>query len=457
MNKDVLLAKSHFPTYCKYIYPKYIFSNHLIEIMRALTDIENGNLDRLVLNLPPRSGKSLTVSTLYPSWFLTKNPDKRIIFATYESNFASSFGSKVRDNIVEHSEFGIKINNRVKRKDEFEIKNHLGGYKSSGVGSSITGRGADVAIIDDPIKNSEEAKSSTIKEKIIDWYESTLLTRLEPEGAVILIQTRWAIDDLTGFILENEKDEWKVLNYPALKENGESFFPERFSTEQYLRIKKSLSNYWWNALYMNNPINDGGVFFKPENIKIMQHIPVRIVKRCRAWDIATYEKFNARKSNYTVGTLMYLLNNNQVYIDNIIRFRGNVGEVEARMKSIMESDGYDVTQVIEQQPGSAGITLKSHWHSIFKRFPLQWVYSNKDKASRALPFSSAIEMGEVSMKPAPWNDILISELRGFNPNNDNFDDVVDSSSLAFNYLNKTRKGIDMNTFRSVNGIFKRIL
>ena len=453
MDKEVLLAKSHFPSYCKYIYPKYIYADHLIEIMKALTDIEQGKLDRLILNLPPRSGKSLTVSTLFPSWFLTKQPDKRIIFATYESNFAASFGSKVRDNIALHPELGINIDNKSSRKDEFEIKGKLGGYKSSGVGSSITGRGADVAIVDDPLKNSEEAKSSVIKEKIDDWYESTLLTRLEPDGAIILIQTRWAIDDLTGYLLENEPDEWKVLNYPALTPKGESFFPERFTTEQYLRIKKSMSDYWWNALYMNNPIPDGGMFFRTDCINMMTHIPVKVVKKCRGWDIATYEKLDEKKSNYTVGALLYLLDDNTVHIKNIVRFRGTVGEVENRIKAVMNNDTPDVIQVLEQQPASAGIALKKHWSTMLRGYHISWILSNKDKESKALPMATAIETGDVSMQPAGWNEELKKEFLRFNPDDDNFDDIVDATAIAFNYLNRSRNTININSFKRVNGIF----
>lgn len=453
MDKEVLLAKSHFPSYCKYIYPKYIYANHLIEIMKALTDIEKGNLDRLILNLPPRSGKSLTVSTLFPSWFLTKQPDKRIIFATYESNFASSFGSKVRDNISLHPEFKVSIDSKSSRKDEFEIKGHLGGYKSSGVGSSITGRGADVAIVDDPLKNSEEAKSSVIKDKIVDWYESTLLTRLEPNGAIIVIQTRWALDDLTGYLLDNEPDEWKVLNYPALNEKGESFFPERFTTEQYLRIKKSMSDYWWNALYMNNPIPDGGMFFKVDNINMLRHIPIKIIKKCRGWDIATYEKLDEKKSNYTVGALLYLLDDNTVHIKNIVRFRGTVGEVENKIKNVMANDEKDVIQVLEQQPASAGIALKKHWSTMLRGFPITWQSSNKDKESKALPLATTMETGDISMQPAGWNDELKKEFNRFNPDDDNFDDIVDACSIAFNHLNRSRNTIDINSFRKINGIF----
>lgn len=454
MDKNILLAKKHLPTYMKYCYPKYIYANHLIEIMEALNKVAKGEIDRLVVNMPPRAGKSLTISTFFPSWYLTNYPDNRIIFATYSGGFAASFGKRVKENITEHPEFGVQIDPAMSHATEFEINNHLGGYKASGVGSSITGRGCDILIIDDPIKNAEESKSSTIRNKIIDWYESTALTRLEPNGGVVLVQTRWSINDLTGHLLETEGDEWTVLNYPALNEKGESFFPQRFSTEQYLKIKKSLSDYWWNALYMNAPVPEGGSFFRPDMINEYKRLDVRIVRKCRAWDIATYDTLDEKRSNYTVGALMYLLSNNKVCIDNLVRFRGTVGEVERKIVDIMGNDDPDVVQVIEQQPGMAGIALKQHWNQIFRKYPVTWVYSNQDKESRALPLANAIETDNFLMRKAGWNKDFIKEMGLFNPIDDFFDDIVDATSLGFNYLNRSRQTLSIDKFKKVNdGLF----
>lgn len=454
MDKNTLIAKKHLPTYMKYCYPKYIYANHLIEIMEALNKVAKGEIDRLVVNMPPRAGKSLTISTFFPSWYLTNYPDNRIIFATYSGGFAGSFGKRVKENIVNHPEFEVKIDPAMSHATEFEIYGHLGGYKASGVGSSITGRGCDILIIDDPIKNAEESKSTTMKNKIIDWYESTALTRLEPNGGVVLVQTRWSIDDLTGFLLEKEGDDWTVLNYPALNEKGESFFPQRFSTEQYLKIKKSLSDYWWNALYMNAPVPEGGSFFRPDMIEQYKRLDVRIVRKCRAWDIATYDNLDEKKSNYTVGALMYLLSNNKVCIDNMVRFRGTVGEVERRITDVMSNDDPDTIQVIEQQPGMAGIALKQHWNQIFRKYPVTWVYSNQDKESRALPLANAIETDNFMMRTSNWNKDFIKEMGRFNPIDDTFDDIVDATSLGFNYLNRSRQTLSIDKFKKVNdGLF----
>lgn len=454
MDRNTLIAKKHLPTYMKYCYPKYIYANHLIEIMEALNKVAKGEIEKLVVNMPPRAGKSLTISTFFPSWYLTNYPDNRIIFATYSGGFAHSFGKRVKENIVNHPEFEVKIDPAMSHATEFEILGHLGGYKASGVGSSITGRGCDILIIDDPIKNAEESKSTTMKNKIIDWYESTALTRLEPGGGVVLVQTRWSIDDLTGFLLEKEGEDWTVLNYPALNEKGESFFPQRFSTEQYLKIKKSLSDYWWNALYMNAPVPEGGSFFRPDMIEQYKRLDVRIVRKCRSWDIATYDNLDEKRSNYTVGTLLYLLSNNKVCIDNMVRFRGTVGEVERRITDIMSNDDPDTVQVIEQQPGMAGIALKQHWNQIFRKYPITWVYSNQDKESRALPLANAIETDNFMMRTSNWNKDFIKEMGRFNPIDDTFDDIVDATSLGFNYLNRSRQTLSIDKFKKVNdGLF----
>ena len=149
---------------------------------------------------------------------------------------------------------------------------------------------------------------------------------------------------------------------------------------------------------------------------------------------------------------MYLLSNNEVHIQNITRFRGTVGEVERKIKNVMSNDDYDTIQVMEQQPASAGIALKQHWSQYLTGYPLRWVYSNKDKESKALPLATAIETGMVTMKPSSWNDDLIHEFEIFNPADDNFDDIVDSCSLGFNFLNRSRNTINMDTFRAVNYI-----
>ena len=215
--KELAIIKAHFPSFAKFVYPKYKFAPHLLEIAEAFRGILNGEIKRLIINMPPRFGKSLTTSTIFPAWYLINKPDHRVLFTSYEANFAASFGMKARDIVDEYGKYwDIYVNKKSKAKNSWDIKNHLGGMNTAGVGGSITGRGADVLIIDDPIKNAEEALSPARKQAIRDWFDSTAYTRLEPDGVLILIQTRWSVDDLTGQLLQEDIEDWHTLIYPHL-------------------------------------------------------------------------------------------------------------------------------------------------------------------------------------------------------------------------------------------------
>lgn len=245
---------------------KYAAHTKLIE--DKLLDVASGKINRLMINMPPRAGKSMLVSHYFPAWYLGRYPDKRIILTSYESSFAASWGRKARTVLEEFGEqvFGIKISQVSAAADEWEIAKHVGGMSCAGAGSAITGKGANILIIDDPHKDASEAMSKTIQEKIFDWYKSVAYTRLTPDGAIIIIQTRWNVDDLSGKLLyemNNEGGEkWEVLSLPALAEENdplgrgvdEGLWPEGgWGTEKYQKIKQVQTPWIWSALYQQRP------------------------------------------------------------------------------------------------------------------------------------------------------------------------------------------------------------
>jgi hypothetical protein len=192
--------------------------DHLAAIDRELTEALRVGNGRLILTVPPRHGKSELVSKYFPAWFLGVYRNRRIILAGYEASFAASWGRKARTLLESHGDmFGVQVDQKSSASDAWNIKGAEGGMQTAGVGGPITGKGADVLIIDDPIKNYEEAHSETFREKTWDWFTSTAYTRLEPNGTVILVQTRWHEDDLAGRIIRDMKHEkWRVINFPAL-------------------------------------------------------------------------------------------------------------------------------------------------------------------------------------------------------------------------------------------------
>ncbi len=232
-------------------------------ICKKLEEVEQGKCKRLMLFLPPRHGKSLLASIMFPAWFLGKNPEKEIISCSYNDEFAEEFGRKAR-NIFKNETFNhifrTSLSNDSKRVNRWSTAEG-GGYVAAGVGGSITGRGADILIIDDPIKNREEADSPTYRQKTWDWYTSTAYTRLHAGGAVILILTRWHDDDLAGRILENEGEKWDVIKFPAIaqkkekfRNKGEALWPQRYPLEELEQIKKSILLPNFAALYQQEPI-----------------------------------------------------------------------------------------------------------------------------------------------------------------------------------------------------------
>ncbi len=250
---------------------------HLEVLNHRLMQVAWREVRRLLVTMPPRHGKSLLGSEIFPAWYLGWNPDHRYMLASYEANFAASWGRKARALLQRFgpSHFEVAVSRESSAASEWGIAGHRGGMSTAGVGGAFTGKGADILGIDDPIKNAEEANSFIIRQKIWEWYLSTAYTRLEPEGAVIVIQTRWHDDDLAGRILKaagENGEQWEVLDFPALAEDddplgrdpGAALWPERYSRETLLGIRDVEGDYFFESLYQGRPPSKQGKIFAPE-------------------------------------------------------------------------------------------------------------------------------------------------------------------------------------------------
>lgn len=253
---------------------------HHEQIAKELEAIErDGDKDFkiLVVSVPPRHGKSQQCSIDFPAWYLGKRPEKEIITASYSGELAQEFGGKTREKVASPIYKAIFPNVQLREDEKARSRwktKQGGGYVAVGVGGAITGRGADILLIDDPVKNREEAESEVYREKIWNWFTSTAYTRLEPGGVVIVIMTRWHLDDLVGRILSN-KDflrRTKVINFPAIstfpqlpfRGANEPLWGDRFPMEELLDIKGSLGPYDWNCLYQGSPILTEKQEFHPD-------------------------------------------------------------------------------------------------------------------------------------------------------------------------------------------------
>lgn len=382
-----------------------------------------------MLFIPPRHGKSEMVTIRYPVYRLEQEPELRFIIGAYNQTLASKFSRKARR--IAQSRFAL--NTERKAVEDWETAQG-GGIRAVGVGSGITGQGGNCIIIDDPIKNREEANSETYRDKVWDWYTDDLYTRLEPGGSIILIMTRWHEDDLAGRILSSEDSpNWTVINLPAEaeaddllgRELGEALCPERYNLDDLQKIKTVIGNSWY-ALYQQRPVAPEGEMFKRHWFELVEATP-QAGRRVRYWDKAG----TAGGGKMTAGVLIRM-HEGVYYIEDCITVQLAAAERESLMKQTAEMDGDSVTIWVEQEPGSGG---KESAEATIKNLAGFSVYADKvtgDKVTRAEPFAAQAQAGNVKIKKGPWNKFYLECLTSFPFGT--FADPVDASSGAFNKL-----------------------
>jgi len=423
---------------------------HLELLCSKLEAVERGEIPRLIITMPPRHGKSEVASKKLPAWFLGRNPSKEIIIASYGADLAYDFSRIARNTFKERGpelwEHNVaKDSGAVNR---WGVEAHRGGLTAAGVGGPITGRGADVAIIDDPFKNDEEANSATHRKKVWNWYVSTLRTRLAPGGAIVLIQTRWHEDDLAGRLIKEMKnggERWEVLNLPAFaeendplgREPGEPLWPERYSKKTLEHTKKALGLYWWSALYQQNPKPLEGKHFKREFFRYYSfdgefyslHMPDGQKKRWRKDQCICFQTCDPAGSTKTTADYFVLgtwivTPHRDLLLRDIIRTR-----LEGPDQSQLFRQGFDRWRPFIQGVESASIGLTLVQTLQRTGLPIIELKADVDKITRALPMAARYGSGCIyHLQGAPWLDEYEDELIGF-PNADH-DDQVDVAAYA---------------------------
>lgn len=283
-------AFSRLISYAAYQWPGYRDAAHHRLIARHLEAVERGDITRLMITMPPRHGKSMLASEFFPAWYLGRNPDHYVVTATYAQELADDFGRKVKNQIEDTAYAaifpGVGLADDSKSAKRFHIEGQQGGYEHSlsqrgafyavGVGGPLTGRGAHLLLIDDPVKNREDAESEVIRKKTKDWYTSTAYTRLMPGGRIVVIQTRWHEDDLSGWLqAEHSHEGWVVLDLPAIDDAGNALWPQQYDVAALSKIKQAIGPRDWSALYQQRPSPETGDYFKREWIHTVEHLPPR--------------------------------------------------------------------------------------------------------------------------------------------------------------------------------------
>ena len=261
-------ASSQFLSYATWVRPDYEIAPHLEAIADKLEAVERGEIDRLMIFMPPRHGKSVTSSVIFPAWYIGRNPRREIIACSYGGDLVGGFGARVR-NIASGPEHAAVFGEAATTKSDLRARDHWltkagGVYRGAGVGAGITGFGAHLMLIDDPVKSREEADSPTIQQRNWDWWRDDAYPRLMPGGAMVLIMTRWSDGDLAGRILDAGIDDWVVLRHPAIDNLGRALWPSRYPEKALARIREAVGERAWSAEYQGRPAPKSGLFFQED-------------------------------------------------------------------------------------------------------------------------------------------------------------------------------------------------
>lgn len=300
------LARRRLLDFTTFNFPEYKVNWHHRVIAEKLDAVERGDIKRIIFVLPPRHGKSEEVSVQFPAYAIGKNKDRNIIEASYSGDLATDFGRQVR-NIIASDNYK-KIFPDVTLAEDSQAKgkwntNGRGAYNAVGVGGATTGKGADILIIDDPIKNRQDAESAVIRESNWQWYTSTARTRLSPDGAIIIVMTRWHDDDLVGRILRSENAHlWEVVHFPAIatedeefRKKGEALWADHFTLEKLEETKRDIGTYDWSSLYQGNPIDSESQEFRKDMLRYRteEQIQDKRLNRYLTIDLAFSDKETA--------------------------------------------------------------------------------------------------------------------------------------------------------------------
>lgn len=403
------------------------------ELDRFLQDVADKKSPRLIITMPPRSGKSELVSRRFPAFALGRNPDLQIIATSYSSDLSQRFNRDVQRVIDDEKYFDLFPNTRlsnsrvrtdsrgsyIRTSDLFEIVGHAGAYRSCGVGGGITGQGADILIIDDPIKDRAQAGSKTIRDSIWDWYTSTAYTRLSPGGGVIVMATRWHTDDLIGRLIQRmgEGDTFRIVNYPAIAEHdelhrkaGEALHPERYPLSTLLQIQKTIGSRDWEALYQQHPVPDGGALFKLEWFRrwTASSLPPEFDHTLMSWDM-TFK--DSKNSDYVVGQVWGKKGPNFYLLDQV-RGQWDFVKTKEMVRVLAQKWPRVVRKLVEDKAnGSAVISeLKS---TVSGFVPITPTESKEARASSVTPYFEAGNVFIPEDSAAPWVPHYVSELLEF--------------------------------------------
>lgn len=422
-------------------------ARHHIRICREVEALVRGAVRRLIILAPPGSAKTTYVSRISPAWLLVR-PNTHIIGVSHTAELAETNSGAVQRFIRDNADvlgYGLANDNR----GHWHTTNGCE-YLAVGAGAAVRGFRADYIIIDDPIRSRLEAESETAREHLWDYFHSDLMSRLKPDGSVIIIATPFHEDDLLCRLLRTQPDQWRVLRLPAIAEAGDPLgraegeplwadddgygYGRRLKELEAAAEREGRTRDWWSQ-YQCAPRPPEGAMFKPGRMPIIEPTMLpHIVEKVRAWDLAS-----SAKGDWTVGLLLGrsytpAYENTFIVLD-IVRFRGPPEQVRATVRAVAQADGPGTKIWLPKDPAQAGADQADSYLRMLSGYPVDAERMSGDKATRADAAASQANIGRISIIRAPWNAAFTDELAAF-PRGVH-DDQVDALSLAFSKLEQT--------------------
>lgn len=410
---------------------------HQRAICDALEKVVLGKTKRLIINIPPRSGKTEIAVVNFIAWATGIYPDSEWIHASYSKRLATNNAYGVRE-VMRHEVYQeifpwVKIRDDSSAKDEFRT-NCGGVIYATGSEGSITGRGAGgmsgrfqgAIVIDDPHKPGE-ANSDIMRQNVIDWFSTTMESRKNSqETPIILIKQRLHESDLSGWLINGGNgEEWETVIIPAINEDGTSFWERQFPLEMLERLERT-NPYVFAGQYLQLPSPKTGGHFEPSKIEIVDALP-KGLRFIRGWDLASTIK---KTSDYTSSTKLAIDKDGVTWIAEVDRFKGTPDIVENTILMKAKLDKKETFISIPQDPGQAGVAQKASMSKKLNGYNFEFTPESGDKVSRSSPFAAQVNAGNVRMLKGDWNEEFLSELKMF-PRGSH-DDQVDSTSRAYN-------------------------
>jgi predicted phage terminase large subunit-like protein len=431
------MGKESFLDFINHVYPGYKVGPHHLKLIQIFEDIAAGKKKRVIVNIAPRHGKSELISYLAPAWFLGKYPHKKIIMGSHTADLAVNFGRRVRNLVGSEAYKGIFPQVELQSDSKSASRwgtNFNGEYFAIGVGGALAGRGADLFIIDDP-HSEQDAKTgrADVFLPAWEWFQSGPLQRLMPGGAIIIVMTRWSKLDLTGMIVQQTErnedvDPWEVVEFPAIKDDGEALWPEFWDVEELLAKKAALDIRYWNAQYMQQPTSEEGALIKREWWKIWEKdSPPDCEFIIMSLDAAQEASNRADYNALTTWGVFFNeeTNNFSIILLNAIKKRMEYPELK---KLVLE-------EYREWQPDAFMVEKKSNGSALYQEFRRMGVPvgeftpgKGQDKIARVNAVSDLFASGIVYAPEHRWAKEVIEECNDF-PAGTN-DDLVDSTTLA---------------------------